>query len=147
MIAAISFLLSYALQGLAEVTDGLTAETLKKPLWAFQPTSGKMFLAGATWPMAAIANAYVGNPSEESRAVAFALLGIAMRLAPLAAMIWGSIRLAQYSTNNVYLEVAVVVGFLAVLRFVMPVVTLLLMPLSFVLAATVDLLFRKKTGR
>jgi hypothetical protein len=89
MIAAISFLLSYALQGLAEVTDGLTAEPLKKPLWAFQPTSGKMFVAGATWPMAAIANAYVGNPSEESRAVAFALLGIAMRLVPLAAMIWG----------------------------------------------------------
>jgi hypothetical protein len=70
-----------------------------------------------------------------------------MRLVPLAAMIWGSIRLAQYSANNVYLEVAVVVGFLAVLRFVMPVVTLLLMPLSFVLAATVGLLFRKKTGR
>jgi hypothetical protein len=143
MIVAISFVLAYASLGLAEVTDGLSANPIQKPAWAQRPTFGKMLLIFVTWPVASIANAsWSENPR---RAVAFTAMGIAVQFVALGALMWCAIRLAMFLSNNIYIEVALSIGFIVAMRFIMPVVNLLIMPVMMLLGAVLDLIFPLKS--
>jgi hypothetical protein len=141
MIIALSLALSYVLMGFGFVTDAMNADPLKKPFWAFEPTIGKMILYGTTWPASPIWNAHFGAPDNSTRAAAFAMLDVVLRFATLFLPTWCFIQLAIYWTNNFYLQIGLVVGFLALLRFIMPVISILLVPIALILSLPLDLLF------
>ena len=145
MLIGLSLALSYVLMGVGHVTAVLTVDPPNKPMWAFKPTLGKMVLAGINWPFSLIFNAHFSDPENAAHAAALAALRIALEFAFFAALIWFSIRLAELSTSNLYIEIAVVAACLIALRYMMPLLTLLLMPVLLLLALPLDWLFPKRS--
>lgn len=145
IIAAVSLALAYAFLGLAQVTEGLSAPPVHKPFWALRPTFGSMFMIAATWPLASIVDARWSEYPK--RAVTFAVAQVLLMMATLSALVWGAIRLAMFLSNNLWTEVALSIAFIVALRFLMPVVNLVIIPLTILIRAGVDLFFPLKTER
>jgi len=56
----LSLVLAYVMAGISQVTEDLAADPVRRPIWAIQPTFGKMLLIGITWftrPFVEAANA------------------------------------------------------------------------------------------
>jgi len=129
VVFVLSCLLSYFLCGLAYVSDTLRMGVVDRPMWASKPNLGTLFLAGASWPAAEIANAYVGHRNQGFAAF-LATLSATLRFCILALFAWLCIAAATYIFSNTVLQVICVVIFLAVGgRFVLPWVMLLLTPI------------------
>jgi len=142
MLILLSLLLAYGLAGLSQVSDDLGADLISKPAWARRPTLGMLLLVMATWPIRPIQNA--GYSDNAPRSIAFALLGVLVTVLATAGLIWGCLRLTVFLTPNLYLEVALSFGFVVSLRLLAPILNLVLMPVTLLLAAPLDFLFPLK---
>lgn len=124
----------------------MKADPLQKPPRALRPTTGKIVAAAICWPAMSIANASLcENPK---RAIAYAVMNVVLfQFALLTVLIWCSIRLALYFTSNLYLEIALVIVLLTPLRFLMPIVTILTMPVALAVGFLLQLIFPLRTTR
>src|SRR5258707_1963607 len=139
----ISFVLAYLLAGIPQVTDDLAADPLHRPMWAVRPTFGMGIFSGATWFARPFIEAIHSN--QVARGVAFALLKVIFPLAVTAGFIWCCITASAYLFQNVVVQVAAVAALLIIgTRVVLPWLNLLLLPLTWIVALPVGLLFPLK---
>jgi hypothetical protein len=139
----ISLVLSYLLAGVSQVTEDLAADPLSRPMWAIRPTLAKMLLVGITW----IARPFVeaAHSQQVARAVAFAIPKVVLPFALMTAFAWLCIMASEYWFDNLPLRILTVAGLLIIGgRFVLPWVSLLIMPLMVIIALPLDWLFPLK---
>ena len=140
---AMSIALAYLWMGIAQVTDDLTARPLDRPTWAIRPTFGMSIFVGATWFSRPFLKAIRSN--QPARGVAFAFLDVTLRLVVVTGFIWCCITASAYLFDNVLLQTAAVVVFLIIgTRVVMPLLSLLMIPLTLIFALPIDILFPLK---
>jgi hypothetical protein len=139
----ISFALAYLLAGLSQVTEDLAADPISKPMWALRPTFGMMLLVGMTW----FTRPFVGavHSPQVARNVAFAGLKVIVPFVMTAAFVWVCITTSEHWFDNVALRIlAIAVLLLVGARFVLPWLSLLTLPLTWIIALPIDLLFPLK---
>lgn len=141
----ISLALAYVLSGISQVTADLTADPISKPMWAMRPTFGKMMFVGAAWFARPFIEAT--HSQQVARGIAFAIPKVVLPFATLLVFVWLCIIAAEYWFENLALRtVAVAVLLIVGGRFVMPLVNLLTVPLSILIALPLDWLFPLKEG-
>jgi hypothetical protein len=139
----ISFVLAYLLAGLSQATEDLAADPISRPMSASRPTFGMMLLVGMTWFTRPFVEAV--HSRQVARNVAFAGLKVIVPFAMTVAFVWVCITTSEYWFNNVALRVlAIAVLLLVGARFVLPWLSLLTLPLTWILALPIDLLFPLK---
>jgi len=139
----ISIALAYLLAGISQVTEDLGATPVDRPFWAIRPTLSKALFVGATWIARPFQKA--GHSNQIAREIAFGLFSVTLHLAVLTGFIWCCITASAYLFDNVALQVVAIVVLLIVgTRFLMPWLNLLLMPLTWIVALPLDLLFPLK---
>jgi hypothetical protein len=143
MTIAISITLAYLLAGISQVTEDLTADPIDRPMWAIRPTFGKALFVGMTWIARPFLKATHSN--QIARGIAFALFTVALHLTVLTGFIWCCIAVSAYFLNNTILQVVATAVLLAIgARVVMPLLNVILIPLTLIAAWPLDLLFPKK---
>lgn len=140
----ISVLIAYVISGVAQVTKDLSANVIDRPGWARMPTLGKAVFAATTWPIRPILEG-ADSTGQFGRAIVFGALGIITQMVTLTTFVWGVYALAGLIFDNLALRVtlAAVIGYLGAL-FVMPLVSLLMVPVTLLFAWPLDLLFPLK---
>jgi hypothetical protein len=139
----ISFVLAYLLAGLSQVTEDLASDPISKPVWALRPTFGTMLLVGMTWFTRPVVEAM--HSEQVARNVAFAGLKVIAPFVMTVALVWVCITASEHLFDNVPLRVlAVAVLLLVGARFVLPWLSLLALPLTWIVALPIDLLFPSK---
>jgi len=143
----ISFVLAYLLAGISQITEDLAADPLSKPMWALRPTFGMMLFVGMTWFTRPFVEAL--HEQQVARSVTFAALKLLLPFAMTVALVWVCIAASEYWFENLALRIlAVAVLLLLGARFVAPWLSLLMLPLTWIIALPIDLLFPlKKSGR
>lgn len=146
MEIAICALLAYIFLGVSQVTKDLGARVVERPIWAMSPTWGKVILFALTWPIRFVIEAS-DTPGQLARAIAFGVLDVATKMAVLTAFIWGSYTVAGLIFENLAFQLllSAVIALLGSF-IVLPLVTLLMIPVTIVLAWPLDLLFPLKSN-
>lgn len=146
MEIAICALLAYIFLGVSQVTKDLGARVVERPIWAMSPTWGKVILFALTWPIRFVIEAS-DAPGQLARAIAFGVLDVATKMAVLTAFIWGSYTVAGLIFENLAFQLLLSAVIALVGSFiVLPLVTLLMIPVTIVLAWPLDLLFPLKSN-
>lgn len=137
--------LAYVLAGISQVTKDLGGRVIDRPGWARRPTIGKVILVALTWPSRPVIGAGFST-GRLARSIAFATLGVATQMIVLTSFLWGSYAIAGLVFKNLafQLALAAVIAFIGSL-FVLPLVTLLMVPVTLLLAWPLDLLFPEKS--
>jgi hypothetical protein len=139
----ISLALAYVLLGVSQVTEDLVADPLGKPMWAMRPTFGKMLPVGLTWFTRPFVEA--AHSQQVARGIAFAILKVILSFATLTAYTWVCIVAAEYWFDNFAFRILTIAVLLLVGgRFVIPWVSLLIMPLTVIIALPIEWLFPLK---
>jgi hypothetical protein len=144
MKIAICIAVAFLLSGISQVMKALSARVIDRPSWAINPTFGKMILVAATWfvhPFMLV------PPDRRARHYAFGLLGVLVQLFVLASLTWLCISIATYFFDNAILQLIITsVILIASIFLIMPVISVVMMPLMAILALPIDLLFPKNKG-
>lgn len=142
----ISALLAYVLSGISQVTKDLSGNVIDRPMWAMEPTLGKAILVAITWPIRPI---FEGGYStgQLARSIVFGGLGAVIQMTVLTAFIWGAFTLAGLVFESLALQLilATVIAFIGLL-FVLPLVSLIMIPITLLLAWPLNLLFSLKSN-
>ena len=140
MEIAICALLAYLLSGISLVIKDLGGKVIDRPMWAMNPTLGKTIMVALTWPSRPILASY--SSGQLARAIAFGVLGILIQMTVLTACIWASYAVAGLVLESLIfkLALAAIIAFIGSL-FVLPLVTLIMIPVTLLLAWPLDLLF------
>jgi hypothetical protein len=143
MIFAISLVLSYVFTGLTRAANGLTADPSQKPAWAQnRPGLGTVARVIATWPAARVQDARMSAQDNPRRDVAFAVMNAFVDFVLLTALTWGALEFAIYVSDNLVVNVLLSIVFIfVVLRFLVPIITVLMAPLMALLGLALDLIF------
>jgi hypothetical protein len=142
MMFAISLLLSYVFTGLTRAANGLTADPSQKPAWALnRPGLGTVAWVVATWPAGRVQDARNSATDNPRRDVAFAVMNAGIEFMLLAVLTWGALELASSISDYLILNVLLSIIFLfVVLRFLLPIITVLMAPLMALLGLGLDLI-------
>lgn len=145
MEIVICALLAYLLSGVLQVIKDLGASAIDSPRWTMKPTPGKAILVAFTWPSRPVLEA--GNLSGQfARSVAFGLLSVVLQMSALTAFILASYAIAGLVFANFVLQILLtaVIAFIGSF-FVLPLLGLIMVPLTLLLAWPLDLLFPLKS--
>ena len=140
MEIVICAILAYLLSGVSQVLKDLGGRVIDRPMWATNPTLGKALMVALTWPSRPVLASYLFG--QFARAVAFGVLGVLIQMTALSAFIWASYAVAGLVFESFFFKLAfaAVIAFFGSL-FVLPLVTLIMMPVTLLLAWPLDLLF------
>ena len=139
----ISIVLAYVMLGVSQVTEDLAAHRIDTPMWAVRPTFGKMLLVGALWFRRPFIEAKFSQ--QVARNTAFAFLKVILPLVMLTAFVWVCIIASERWFDSLALRIVTVAVLLVVGgNFVVPWLSLLVMPLTLIIALPIDLLFPLK---
>ena len=140
MEIVICALLAYLLSGISQVIKDLGGNVIDRPMWAMNPTLGKTITVALTWPSRPILASHTSG--QFARAVAFGVLGVLIQMTVLTAFIWASYAVAGLVFEGFIFKLilAAVIAFIGSL-FVLPLVTLIMVPVTLLLAWPLDLLF------
>ena len=141
----VSAILAYLLSGISQATKDLGGNVIDRPMWAMRPTLGKAILVALTWPARPIIDGSYST-GQLGRSIVFGMLGVLTQMAVLTAFIWGAYALASLVFDNFALQLilAAVIAFIGSL-FVLPLVSLLMMPITLIIAWPLDFLFPLKS--
>lgn len=137
----ISAVLAYVLAGISQVTKDLGRNVVDRPIWAMEPTLGKVILFALTWPMRSLIDGFYLT-GQFARSMVFGVFGVVTQITVLTAFIWGSYSIAGLVFENLafQLVLAAVIAFISSI-FVLPLVSLLMIPITLLIAWPLDLLF------
>jgi hypothetical protein len=140
-----SIILAYILTGLSQVWRDLFSSPLDKPGWAIQPTLGTAIFVAIAWVTRPILENIASARGQIARGIAFGLTGIFVQMCFVTGFIWCCISASVYFLDNIILQVIVAGLFILVGGLiVMPIVTLLMVPVIFIVAIPLDLIFPRK---
>jgi len=117
---------------------------MHKPGWALRPSlSGALFVA-VTWAARPVMDSYYST-GQKARAVAFGILGVLIQLSVLTAFFVAAISLSVSWFNNGWLR-SVVVAALVIFGapIILPIASIVMMPITLVLSFPLNLLFPLK---
>jgi len=139
-----SVFLAYILSGISQVSNDLGVRAPDKPMWAMRPTFGRALLVGATWSTRPFLE-NINSKGQVARGIAFGLLSISLQMVVLTFFIWGCITAAPYFfdstiSRGVTTAILMFIGALIVL----PLISVLMIPLTLIVAWPLDLLFPLK---
>jgi hypothetical protein len=145
MTILISLILAFILCGVTRVLTDLRSRGSGNPGWTEKPSLGKAFMIAITW-FTRPTPANIHPPGTRAKGLMFGALCSLIQFAMLVILIWAGITAVTQVFDNVFLQIIVVAGFLAVLAaYVMPVFTLAVIPLIVSLAVLLDKLFPLRT--
>lgn len=113
-------------------------------MWTWRPTLGKILIVGASW----FTRPFLENihrSGQVARGIAFGLLGVSLQMVVLTFLIWGCIFVANYFFDSTLLRVATTAILTIIGVFiVLPLINVLLIPLTLLISWPLDLLFPLK---
>ncbi len=137
----------YALAGVSFTLRDLSESPGSKPGWVYRATGPKAAMVTATWPVRHFVM-LAFQPKDLGRVIAFGVMMTALVWAAAAGQVWLCIWAAREVFDNLLLQlVAGGVAFFLIALFVMPIVTLLSMPVQLALALLVEGLLRLRVWR
>jgi hypothetical protein len=141
MKIVISALLAYILSGISQVSKDLAGRATDRPMWTTRPTVGKALLVGATWIIRSFLES-IHQTGQIARGIAFGLLGITLQMVVLTFFVWGCIAAAATIFDSMLLRLVAMLALMMIGSFiVLPLINVLMVPMTLVLAWPVDLLF------
>lgn len=145
MRLALSIILAYVLTGLSHVMKDLGSSPIDKPSWTRQPTLGMALFVAVTWVTRPFIENIVQARGQVGRGIAFGLAGVLVQMCLLTGFIWCCISISVYFLDNLLLQ-GILSGLLILVGalIVMPIVTLLTVPVVGVIAIPLDLFFPRK---
>jgi hypothetical protein len=115
-----------------------------RPLWVMRPTFGMAIFVAVTWfirPFQKI----LTTTGQKARTFAFGAFGVIGQMSILTAFIWLCIAIATHIFDSTILQVVSTAVFIAIgALFVSPLVNLIMIPLSLIVAFPLDWLFPLK---
>lgn len=146
MEIVICALLAYLLSGFAQVIKDLSVRAMDRPMWAMNPTLGKAIMVTLTWPSRPMILLTRSSLVEIAQWVAFRLLGFLIQMTVLTAFIWGAYAIAGLVFESFFLKfaLATVIAFFG-LFFVLPLISLIMVPVTLLLALLLTFLFPKSS--
>jgi len=144
MEIVICALLAYLLSGFAQVIKDLGVRAMDRPVWAMNPTLGKAIMVALTWPSRPMILLAQSSPAEIAQWVAFRLLGFLIQMTVLTVFIWGAYAIAGLVFESFFLKfvLAAVIAFIG-LFLVLPLISLIMVPVTLLLALPLTFLFPK----
>jgi hypothetical protein len=140
----ISIIFAYLISGFAQLSKDMNANPVDAPVWTYNPTAKMTFFVFFGWPFIQLLR-YDELPGERARAIAHALLGILSQMVVLTGFIFYSISLATYLVDSLWLQIIISAAIIFIgSMFVLPLLTLAMMPVMLLLAWPLDILFPPK---
>lgn len=138
----LSFIIAYLIFGIHRVIEDLSAHFLNKPGWALQPTIGKIVFIALVWPFISFVRGPNGRSVGIVRKIVFWLPGFIIPMCFMASYIWGCISITDLFIQNLLLEIiACSILFLLGGVFIFPLMNLLMLPATAIVAGFLSLLF------
>lgn len=138
MLIVISLVLAFIFLGISEVLNDLGGSVIDRPMWANQPTLGMSVLVALTW----FYKPFIYSKHSRGRTIAFGLLDVIMKLSIVASFIWCCIAISIHFFESVILEILVSALLIGIGSFiVLPLISLLMIPVSLIAAWPLDLMF------
>lgn len=137
-------ILAYLLSGFSQVMKDLGGSPIDRPMYAHEPKLWQVVIVTLTWPYTPVVETRYSTGSL-GRSIVFGGLRVVVQMSVLTAFIWWTYVLAGSVFDNFVLQLALaaVIAFIGSF-LVLPLVTLLIMPIILILGWPLDLLFPLK---